>query len=148
MLLWPVHHRFTQCIVLYPAPRHHLNKCCVILNIIYKSQFINKYAIAIEYIFLQWETIFYNTTFFPLSTLMLRVYLPVATRYRNVASVQLIPSRKIYVSPYIQNVLVSIKISLKLIPTGLINNIPALVQKRACGLVGAKPLFESKLEYC
>ena len=38
-----------------------------------------------------------------------------------------------------------IRISLKFVPKGPINNIPALVQIMACRLIGAKPLFEPML---
>ena len=41
-----------------------------------------------------------------------------------------------------ENVWILIKISLKFVPKGIINNIPALVQIMACRLVGAKPLSE------
>ena len=41
-----------------------------------------------------------------------------------------------------ENVWISIKISLKFVPKGPINNIPALVQIMACRLNGAKPLSE------
>ena len=41
-----------------------------------------------------------------------------------------------------ENAWISIKIPLKFVPMGQINNIPALVQIMACRLVGAKPLSE------
>ena len=41
-----------------------------------------------------------------------------------------------------ENVWISINISLKFLPRGPINNIPALVQVMACCLVGTKPLSE------
>ena len=41
-----------------------------------------------------------------------------------------------------ENVWISIKISLKFVPKGPINNIPALVQIMAWHLSGAKPLSE------
>ena len=41
-----------------------------------------------------------------------------------------------------ENIWISIKISLKLVPKGPINNIPALVQIMACRLPGDKPLSE------
>ena len=41
-----------------------------------------------------------------------------------------------------ENVWISIRISLQLISSGPIHNIPALVQIMACHLFGAKPLFE------
>ena len=41
-----------------------------------------------------------------------------------------------------ENVRISIKISLKFVPKGPINNISALVQIMACRLVSAKPLSE------
>ena len=41
-----------------------------------------------------------------------------------------------------ENVWISIKISMKFVPTGPINNIPALVQIRACRRPGNKPLPE------
>ena len=41
-----------------------------------------------------------------------------------------------------ENVWISIEISLKFVPRGPINNIPALVQIMACHLVSAKPLSE------
>ena len=41
-----------------------------------------------------------------------------------------------------ENVWISIKISLKVVPKGLINNIPSLVQIMACWLNGDKPLSE------
>ena len=41
-----------------------------------------------------------------------------------------------------ENVRISIEISLKFVPEGPINNIPALVQIIACRLNGAKPLSE------
>ena len=40
------------------------------------------------------------------------------------------------------NVLIPMKISLKFVPKGPVNNIPALVQIMACRLAGAKPLSE------
>ena len=44
-----------------------------------------------------------------------------------------------------ENVLISLKISLKFVPKGLINNIPALVQIMACRRPGDKPLSEPML---
>ena len=44
-----------------------------------------------------------------------------------------------------ENVLISIKISLKFIPNGSINNIPALIQIMAWCRQGDKPLSESML---
>ena len=41
-----------------------------------------------------------------------------------------------------ENVLIVIKISLKFVPKGLINNIPVLVQIRAGHCLGDKPLSE------
>ena len=46
-----------------------------------------------------------------------------------------------------ENVLISIKISLKLVPKGPINNIPALVQIMAWGGPGDKPLSEPMLVF-
>ena len=42
---------------------------------------------------------------------------------------------------------ISIKILLKFVPSGPINNIPALVQILACRLVGAEQLFEPMVGY-
>ena len=47
-----------------------------------------------------------------------------------------------------KNVWILIKISLKFVPKGRINNIPALVQIMACHLTGAKPLSEWMMQYC
>ena len=44
-----------------------------------------------------------------------------------------------------ENVLISLKISLKFVPKGLINNIPALVQIMAWRRPGDKPLSEPML---
>ena len=44
-----------------------------------------------------------------------------------------------------ENVWIPIKISLKFVPRGPINNIPALIQIMACRLDGAKPLSESMM---
>ena len=44
-----------------------------------------------------------------------------------------------------ENVRISIKISLKFVPNGLINNIPALVQIMAWRRIGDKPLSEPML---
>ena len=41
-----------------------------------------------------------------------------------------------------ENVSISIKVSLRFVPNGPINNIPALVQKMACRRPGDKPLSE------
>ena len=41
-----------------------------------------------------------------------------------------------------ENVRIAIEISLKFVPKGPINNIPALAQIMACRLTGAKPLYE------
>ena len=41
-----------------------------------------------------------------------------------------------------ENVIISIKISAKFVPTGPINNIPSLVQIMACRRQGDKPLSE------
>ena len=41
-----------------------------------------------------------------------------------------------------ENVLISVKIQLKFIPNGSINNIPALLQMMAWCQPGDKPLFE------
>ena len=44
-----------------------------------------------------------------------------------------------------ENVWISIKISLKFVPKGPINNIPALVQIMACRRPGDKPLSEAMM---
>ena len=44
-----------------------------------------------------------------------------------------------------ENVWILIKISLKFVPKGLINNIPALVQIMAWRLLGDKPLSEAMM---
>ena len=44
-----------------------------------------------------------------------------------------------------ENLLISIRISLKLVPKGLANNIPALVQIMACRRPGDKPLSEAMI---
>ena len=44
-----------------------------------------------------------------------------------------------------ENIRISMKYSLKVVPNGPINNIPALVQIMACRLVGAKPLSETMM---
>ena len=46
-----------------------------------------------------------------------------------------------------ENVWISIKIPLKFVPKGLINNIPALVQIMAWHRPGTKPLSESIIDY-
>ena len=43
------------------------------------------------------------------------------------------------------NVVIAIKISLKFVPKGASDNIPALVQIMACHLFGLKPLSESMM---
>ena len=53
-----------------------------------------------------------------------------------------------YIFKYIffnENVWISIKIPLRFVPKGPINNIPALVQKLAWCQIGDKPLFEPKV---
>ena len=47
-----------------------------------------------------------------------------------------------------EKVWISIKISLKFVPKGPINNNTALVQIMACGLLGDKPLSEPMVTYC
>ena len=46
-----------------------------------------------------------------------------------------------------ENVYTFIKISLKFVPRGPINNIPALVQIMACCRPGDKPLYEPMMAY-
>ena len=45
-----------------------------------------------------------------------------------------------------ENIWISLRISLKFVPKGPFNNIPALVQIMACRLVGAKPLSEPMVQ--
>ena len=47
-----------------------------------------------------------------------------------------------------ENVWILIKISLKFVPKGPIDNIPALVQIMARRRTGDKPLSESNVDYC
>ena len=44
-----------------------------------------------------------------------------------------------------ENILISIKISVKFVPNGPINNIPAFVQIMAWHRPGDKPLFEAMM---